>query len=239
MLPPMTLAVSMQDIPLLDGAAIVFGLIEVLQRVALATALGLMVTGCWWYSTRRRLRTPGLGSTLILLAVLISFVTLSVGSSAATAFTLVGTLAIVRFRTAVRDFRDAAFVIFAVAAGIAAARMEPVHAVPATAVVAAVSLGVTWASGRGKNAVTSGGPTLEIRFDGAHADMAAVEAVLRARTDAFALVEARSGSDGGGRLVYAVQLEAGRITALMDAARMLPGVRRASLVLERAEPDVD
>lgn len=240
MLPAMTLAVAVQDIPgLSDGAAAVFDLIEVLKRVALATALGLMVTGCWWFSTRQRLRTPGLGSTLILLAVLISFVTLSVGSSAATAFTLVGTLAIVRFRTAVRDLRDAAFVIFAVAAGIAAARMEPEQALPATAVVAAVSMAVTWMSGRGGNALTAGGPTLEIRFDGAHADMAAVETLLRARTDGFVLVEARSGSDGGARLVYSVNLDASRIAPLMDALRALPAVRRASLVLERAESDAD
>jgi hypothetical protein len=236
----MTLLVAPQDIPMLnDQVALVLDLIEVVKRVALATALGLMVTGCWWYSTRQRTRIPGLGSTLILLAVLISFVTLSVGSSAATAFTLVGTLAIVRFRTAIRDMRDAAFVIFAVAAGIAAARMDPIQALPATATVALLSLGVTLLARSGAAAMTAGGPTLEIRFEGASADLVAVEAMLRARTDAFALVEARAGSDGGGRLVYAVNIANERIAALMDAARALPGVRRASLVIERAERDAD
>src|SRR5262249_27512760 len=41
------------------------------------------------------------------------------GSNAARAFTLVGSLAIVRFRTVVEDTRDTAFVIFAVAVGMA------------------------------------------------------------------------------------------------------------------------
>ena len=55
----------------------------------------------------------------MLLAPLISMVTMAVGQNVAAAFTLVGTLAIVRFRTAVRDTRDTVFVIFSVAVGMA------------------------------------------------------------------------------------------------------------------------
>src|SRR6185437_11876796 len=57
--------------------------------------------------------------TLVLLSVLIAMVTQVIGNNVARAFSLVGTLAIVRFRTVVRDTRDTAYVIFAVVIGMA------------------------------------------------------------------------------------------------------------------------
>ncbi|MEX2218819.1 MAG: hypothetical protein WD749_08670 [Phycisphaerales bacterium] len=61
----------------------------------------------------------GLMATLVLLTVLIAMVTLVIGNNVARAFSLVGALAIVRFRTIVEDTRDTAFVIFAVVVGMA------------------------------------------------------------------------------------------------------------------------
>lgn len=57
--------------------------------------------------------------TLVLLTGLITMVTMAIGNSPARAFSLVGALSIVRFRTVVADTRDTAFVIFAVAVGMA------------------------------------------------------------------------------------------------------------------------
>lgn len=61
-----------------------------------------------------------LTTTLVLLSVLIAMVTLTIGNSVARAFSLVGALSIVRFRTVVDDTRDTAFVIFAVIVGMSA-----------------------------------------------------------------------------------------------------------------------
>lgn len=58
-------------------------------------------------------------ATLVLLSILIAMVTQVIGDNVARAFSLVGALSIVRFRTVVRDTRDTAFVIFAVVAGMA------------------------------------------------------------------------------------------------------------------------
>jgi uncharacterized membrane protein YhiD involved in acid resistance len=59
-------------------------------------------------------------ATLVMLSVLIALVTLIIGENQARAFSLVGALAIIRFRTVVEDTRDTAFVIFAVAVGMGA-----------------------------------------------------------------------------------------------------------------------
>jgi hypothetical protein len=58
--------------------------------------------------------------TLVLLSIMIAMVTQVIGNNVAMAFSLVGALSIVRFRTIVRDIEDTAFVIFAVAIGMAA-----------------------------------------------------------------------------------------------------------------------
>ena len=60
-----------------------------------------------------------------MLAIMIALVTQVVGNNAARAFSLVGALSIVRFRTVVRDIEDTAFVIFAVAIGMAAGASQP------------------------------------------------------------------------------------------------------------------
>jgi hypothetical protein len=92
---------------------------QVLIRLLAALLLGAAMT--WVY--RRTTAHPLTGSTfpltLFLLPVLIAMVTQVVGDNVARAFSLVGTLSIVRFRTVVRDTRDTAFVIFGVVLGMA------------------------------------------------------------------------------------------------------------------------
>jgi uncharacterized membrane protein YhiD involved in acid resistance len=89
-------------------------------RLAVALALGCVVAGLYRLTNGKPGgQSAGLMATLVLLTVLICMVTLVIGNSVARAFSLVGALAIVRFRTVVEDTRDTAFVIFAVAVGMA------------------------------------------------------------------------------------------------------------------------
>ncbi|MGE0708513.1 MAG: DUF4956 domain-containing protein [Planctomycetota bacterium] len=57
---------------------------------------------------------------LVLCCLIVAFVTLIVGDDLARAFTLVGALSVVRFRTAVKEPRDLAFIFWAVGAGMGA-----------------------------------------------------------------------------------------------------------------------
>lgn len=88
-------------------------------RVVLATLLGFVVAGIHRLTVGRRDATTALHTTLVLLCILIAVVTVVIGQNSARAFGLVGALSIVRFRTVVNDTRDTAFVIFAVAVGMA------------------------------------------------------------------------------------------------------------------------
>lgn len=116
-----------------------------LARLAVALLLGLCVSGIHTLVKRGRGgRSPAaLRSTLVLLTVLLCLTTIVVGDNIARAFSIVGALSIVRFRTVVEDTRDTAFVIFAVVMGLAAGAgylLVPLLALPIGA-VAALGLG--------------------------------------------------------------------------------------------------
>src|SRR5207244_4097909 len=72
--------------------------IELTSRLTVAFALGCVVAGVYHLTQKRRDRATNLLPTLVLLTVLIAMVTLVIGNSVARAFSLVGALAIVRFR---------------------------------------------------------------------------------------------------------------------------------------------
>lgn len=91
--------------------------VAVLARLVAAMVLGGIVAQVYRHS---RAEPPSSFTvTLVLLAILIAMVTQVIGDNIARAFSLVGALSIVRFRTVVRDTQDTAYVIFAVAVGMA------------------------------------------------------------------------------------------------------------------------
>src|SRR5947207_1118502 len=109
--------------------------LDVLVRLLLAWALGGAVA--WVYCRTRRDSevAPSFPTTLVLLSILIAIVTQVIGDNVARAFSLVGALSIVRFRTVVRDTQDTAYVIFAVVVGMAVGARNPWVAVIGIVVV--------------------------------------------------------------------------------------------------------
>ena len=82
--------------------------------------MGCIVACIYRITHREEPIAPSFPRTLVLLAILIAMVTQVIGGNIARAFSITGVLAIVRFRTVVRDTQDTAFVIFAVVVGMAA-----------------------------------------------------------------------------------------------------------------------
>jgi hypothetical protein len=104
-----------------SGSAASLGPAELTVRLLAALLLGLAVACIYRCSHGRRKEDARvLFATLVLLSLLIAMVALVIGNSVARAFSLVGALSIVRFRTVVDDTRDTAFVIFSVVVGMAA-----------------------------------------------------------------------------------------------------------------------
>ena len=104
-------------------------------RLLLSLALGWVVALVYQRSRPSEDVVHSFSATLVLLTVLIAMVSQVIGDSVARAFSLVGALSIVRFRTAVRDTQDTAYVIFSVVVGMAVGAAVPVVALIGIVVV--------------------------------------------------------------------------------------------------------
>src|SRR6476646_5219681 len=104
-----------------DGPA----LLLVAVRLVLAAFLGLAIAAVYRRARPMNEEADSFTVTLVLLTILIAMVTQVIGDNVARAFSLVGALSIVRFRTVVRDTQDTAYVIFAVAIGMAIGANHP------------------------------------------------------------------------------------------------------------------
>ena len=107
---------------------------DITIRLAASLVLGAIVA--WIYRKSRGESASSFTVTLVLLAVLIAMVTQVIGDNVARAFSLVGALSIVRFRTVVRDTQDTAYVIFSVAVGMAVGAATLWVAVAGMAIIA-------------------------------------------------------------------------------------------------------
>ena len=112
----------------------------VLVRLVLAMLAGGVVTLIYRFTRAADETAPSFTVTLVLLAILIAMVTQVIGDNVARAFSLVGALSIVRFRTVVRDTQDTAYVIFAVAVGMAVGAGHPGLAASGLGVIAFAAL---------------------------------------------------------------------------------------------------
>src|SRR5688572_12803141 len=97
----------------------------VIVRLFVALALGGVVALVYRKTRPAYDVVPSFSATLVLLSILIAMVTQVIGDNVARAFSLVGALSIVRFRTVVRDTQDTAYVIFAVGVGMAVGAGTP------------------------------------------------------------------------------------------------------------------
>ena len=102
---------------LTNGADVTWSVVAL--RLVIAVVAGLAVAGTCVASRRHApVSVLPLATTLVLLTILVAMTALVIGDSVAKAFSLVGALSIVRFRTVVDDTRDTAFVIYAVVVGM-------------------------------------------------------------------------------------------------------------------------
>jgi len=210
-------------------------LASVAGRLIVAMLLGGVVA---WIHRKTRGRDETSQSftvTLVLLSILIAMVTQVVGDNVARAFSLVGALSIVRFRTVVRDTQDTAYVIFAVVIGMAMGASNVVVALCGLCVVAIAAFVL-----RSKNAPAEPMDPESLPFElavrvaiGSTTEALVAETLdrLRITRRLFAASTARQGLSID--LVYRAALEDGAAAPLINALNSLDGVQSVEV---RREP---
>jgi uncharacterized membrane protein YhiD involved in acid resistance len=188
----------------------------------------------WSYraSTQRpEAEVSRLAKTLVMLTVLVAMTALVVDNSVARAFSLVGALAIVRFRTIVEDTRDTAFVIFAVVAGMCLGVGNwtlCIVGVPLVTLVAVL---------HGRSAAASGAEAassiqqLLVRVGGGRDPEALLSEALRHHVSSYRLTHTTTARQGAAlELTFTVTLRAdARPIALVQELNGLDGVQHVEL----------
>jgi uncharacterized membrane protein YhiD involved in acid resistance len=93
---------------------------HIVINLLVACVLGMLIVGVYRMTNRHRATNASFILAMVIMAMVVALVMMVIGNSIARAFSLVGALSIIRFRTVVKDNRDIAFIFFSLAAGMAA-----------------------------------------------------------------------------------------------------------------------
>jgi uncharacterized membrane protein YhiD involved in acid resistance len=209
---------------------------SMLVRLLLALAFGIGVAVIYRLSHGREQRdTRTLSATIVLLSVLIAMVSMVIGDSVAKAFSLVGALSIVRFRTVVEDTRDTAFVIFAVVVGMAAGANVPLLPLIGIPVVGAAAIAMSrlgMGSAREPRRATAE-RTLVVRLGLGFEPTATLRAALESCSTRHMLVATATARQGTAlEVTYEIALRADTDeSALVQALNRIEGVQSVELRL--------
>lgn len=86
--------------------------------IVAAVVFGIVIAFTY-YKTQAENYGRSMAVTLVMLPIILSVIILFIGSNIARAFSLAGTLSIIRFRSAPGDPKDIGFIFFDIAAGLA------------------------------------------------------------------------------------------------------------------------
>jgi len=93
---------------------------DVFINIGIAFIFGLAIATLYRYTYQGFTYSTDFVNTLIIITMVTAIVIMVIGNNLARAFGLVGAMSIIRFRTALKESRDIAFVFFGLAAGMAA-----------------------------------------------------------------------------------------------------------------------
>ena len=195
--------------------------VDMLLTILLSFGIGLFIYLIYKKTYRGVMYSEGFGTTLIAMTMITSVVILAVTSNVVLSLGMVGALSIVRFRTAIKDPLDIAFLFWSIGAGIVlAAGMIPL------AVIGSVCIGVILLVFVNKD--TNSHPYMVVLNCTNHsAETKAKEAleknVLRAK------VKSKSAVKGAVEIHMEVRLKDDN-TDFINALAELPGVNSAVIV---------
>lgn len=115
---------------------------KVLIILLISTALGAVVSLLYAFTHRKTVYDHAFNTTLLLLPLIVSVIIMLVSNNIARAFSLAGVFTLVRFRTAISDTRDIAYILMAVGIGLALSLGMITYALLITAFISIVLVAV-------------------------------------------------------------------------------------------------
>ena len=196
-------------------------LLDMVLAMLLAFGLGLFIFFIYKKTYAGVMYSSGFGVTLVALTMICTLVILAVTSNVVLSLGMVGALSIVRFRTAIKEPLDIAFLFWAIAAGIVlAAGMIPL------AVFGSVFIGVILLIFANRKSHVS--PYIVVLACDGHGTEQACSEFLKSRTTRC-VVKSKTARKGSVELNLEIRLKDDNTDFINELAAM-PGVSSAVLV---------
>ncbi|MCB9673982.1 MAG: DUF4956 domain-containing protein [Alphaproteobacteria bacterium] len=190
---------------LLAGGASAQAPLDLVLLQILVSALCSAVVGWAYMRTHGALSySQNFVQSIVMLAIVVTIIMGVVGDSLTRAFGLAAALAVVRFRTPVKDARDTVFLFMAVAEGMACGAGQIGFAAVVTAAMVTATFLLEWTA-FGTRSIAEG--VLRFRFAGDETQREKVATVLRRHSRNFRLSGARKGGPGAPEeLIYDIDV---------------------------------
>ena len=195
-------------------------LLDMAIALALAFAVGVFIFFVYKKTYKGVMYSSTFGVTLIALTMIATLVILAVTSNVVLSLGMVGALSIVRFRSAIKDPLDIAFLFWAIGAGIVlAAGLIPLGVIGSLLIGAVLLLFV--------NHKSNDQPYMAVIGLSVQAEDTVLETLAKGTKKQ--VVKTKSISPEGIELTVEVRLQENS-TAFMNSLAAIPGVSRATLV---------
>lgn len=201
-------------------------IVDMAIALLLAFCLGVFIFMIYKKTYQGVMYSAGFGVTLIALTMITTLVILAVTSNVVLSLGMVGALSIVRFRTAIKEPLDIAYLFWSIAAGIVlAAGMIPL------AVFGSLFIGIVLVIFANRKTFTR--PYIAVVECAGGAAEEKVRAVLEAHADRTSL-KSKTARKGQTELTYELRLKSDD-TSFIDEISAADGVQSAVLVTYNGE----
>jgi hypothetical protein len=120
----------------LFGGIDTFTVESIIFNIVVATLLGLFIYFVYKKTFSGVMYSQNFNVTILMICVITSIIMMLIGNNLALSLGLVGSLSIIRFRTAIKEPRDIAFIFWAIAVGLAAGTSEFIIAIIGSIIIA-------------------------------------------------------------------------------------------------------
>lgn len=215
----------------------VFSMLDITLVLFLSFFLSLVVAATYRYTHRGVSYSQSFVHTLVIMGTVVALIMLVIGSNIARAFALVGSLSIIRFRSAVKETRDVAFIFLAMAIGMAVGTRFYLLAIFATVVLSAFVV-ILYKFNMFAKEVRERILRIQLPFGSDHEK--AFEEPFRAYLDEYRLISVETVRAGVlQEVVYSVVLKRkAKPRELLEAIRQHNDNNKVTLILGQQEIDI-
>lgn len=215
------------------------GTVDILQRLGLAALLAVTVALSYRRTHKAYAYSYSMVAAIIMISLIVCTVLMVIDNSLARAFGLVGALAIIRFRTPVKDVRDIVFLFLAVGNGIACG--AGAYKIALIGVLSTCIAGLLLYASHFGDAKLAKRLMLKVVFDPEKLRESEdfLNESLESLSESYDFIELHAGGDGYHEVLYSVELfDVKKLPALVTRLTATEGVTSATVLSALHNPDI-